>query len=75
MTNKPIDSWYGPNETWTGVFSAIATSVDECRAECVGAYFMSDMELLALFGYTEHSPITGRDREFLPSLLWDILLD
>jgi dipeptidyl-peptidase-3 len=43
--------------------------VDECRAECIGAYFMSDMELLALLGYTEHSPITGQDREFLPWLL------
>ena len=73
VTNKPIDSWYGPDETWTGIFGAIATSVDECRAECIGAYFMSDMELLALFGYTEHSPITGQDREFLPSLLYGTL--
>jgi len=69
VTNKPIDSWYGPDETWTGIFGAIATSVDECRAECIGAYLMSDIELLALFGYTEHSPTTCQDCEFFHLLL------
>ena len=41
VTGEPIDSWYRPGETWTGVFQDIATSVDECRAECIGAYLMS----------------------------------
>jgi dipeptidyl-peptidase-3 len=63
LTGTHIDSWYGPGQTWTGVFGAIATSVDECRAECVGAYLMSDMELLALFGYSDGSRITGQARK------------
>src|SRR5258706_7315034 len=59
LTGKPIDSWYGPDQTWTGVFGAIATSVDEGRGECVRAYLTSDMELLALFGFNDGSPVTG----------------
>src|SRR6516225_6909830 len=46
LNGNPIDSWYRPGQTWTGLFGDIATTVDECRAECVGAYLMSDTELL-----------------------------
>lgn len=61
LTGKPINSWYRPGQTWTGMFRELATTVDECRAECVGAYLMSDMELLAMFGYTDETEISGRD--------------
>src|SRR5436189_6317017 len=40
LNGKPVESWYRPGETWTGLFGDIATTVDECRAECVGAYLM-----------------------------------
>ena len=63
LTGKPINSWYKHGQTWTGIFGEIATTVDECHAECVGAYLLSDMELLAMFGYTDETEITGRDRE------------
>ena len=53
LTGKPITSWYTPGQTWTGVFGDLATSVDECRAECVGAYLMDDADLLRLFGFDE----------------------
>src|SRR5450432_1523634 len=59
LTGKPIESWYRPGQTWTGLFGDIATTVDECRAEIVGAYLMSDLELLEMFGYTSDSEITG----------------
>jgi dipeptidyl-peptidase III len=65
LTKQPISSWYRPGQTWTGLFSDIATTVDECRAECVGAYLMSDMELLAMFGYSSVAEITGRDRRYI----------
>jgi dipeptidyl-peptidase-3 len=65
LTGKPVSSWYHPGQTWTGLFGDIATTVDECRAECVGAYLMSDMELLTMFGYTNESEITGRDRRYV----------
>ena len=62
LTGKPITSWYGPGQTWTGVFEDLATTVDECRAELVGAYLMDDRELLELFGYSEESEISADDR-------------
>ncbi|KAI9794604.1 MAG: hypothetical protein M1816_004491 [Peltula sp. TS41687] len=66
LTGTAIESWYRPGQTWTGVFEDIATSVDECRAECVGAYLMSDRELLAMFGYTNKSVINADDCKILP---------
>jgi dipeptidyl-peptidase-3 len=62
LTGEPIDTWYKPGETFTGVFQNIATSVDECRAECVGAYLMSEKDLLALCGYTDDGPVKPADR-------------
>ncbi|KAE9364218.1 dipeptidyl peptidase III [Stipitochalara longipes BDJ] len=64
LTGNPINSWYKHGQTWTGLFGDIATTVDECRAECVGAYLLSDMELLAMFGYNDDTEITGRDLEY-----------
>lgn len=66
LNGKPIDTWYRPGQTWTGLFGDIATSVDECRAECVGAYLMSDMELLSFFGFSDETEVKGRDCEFFP---------
>ena len=61
LTGQPITSWYRYGQTWTGLFADIATTIDECRAECVGAYLMSEMDLFAIFGYAEDTPITGLD--------------
>lgn len=63
LTGKPISCWYRPGQTWTGVFGNLATTVDECRAELVGAYLMDDAELLELFGFTENSDVTAEDSE------------
>lgn len=62
FTGKPIASWYKPGQTWTGQFGDLATTVDECRAELVGAYLMDDVELLDLIGFNEKSDITAEDR-------------
>ena len=61
LNKRPIDSWYRSGQTWTGIFGDLATTVDECRAELVGAYLMDDVELLALFGFTAESDITAQD--------------
>lgn len=61
LTGKPIKSWYRPGQTWTGQFGELATTVDECRAELVGAYLMDDQELLSLFGFTGESEILAGD--------------
>ncbi|KAI1362003.1 peptidase family M49-domain-containing protein [Xylaria arbuscula] len=51
VTGRTIAGWYRPGQTWTGQFGDLATTVDECRAELVGAYLMHDTELLGLFGF------------------------
>lgn len=61
VTSSPISSWYRPGQTWTSTFEDLATTVDECRAELVGAYLIDDRELLALFGYTDESDIRAAD--------------
>lgn len=65
LTGKPIHTWYKPGQTWTGQFADLATTVDECRAELVGAYLMDDEELLELFGFTKQSEIPAGDCELL----------
>jgi hypothetical protein len=45
------------------VFGATATSVDEWGAEGVGAYLLSELKLLALFGHSNGSRITGHARK------------
>lgn len=65
LNGEAIRSWYRPGQTWTGLFGDIATTVDECRAELVGAYLMSDKELLKMFGFTNDSDITADNRKTL----------
>lgn len=60
LTGKPITTWYKPGQSWTGVFGDLATSLDECRAECVGAYLMDNEKLLKLFAFDE-SKMTAAD--------------
>ncbi|KAI0849929.1 dipeptidyl peptidase III [Daldinia vernicosa] len=61
LDGQPIRTWYKPGQTWTGQFGDLATTLDECRAELVGAYLMDDPELLALFGFTDESTIRSGD--------------
>ncbi|KAF8533573.1 peptidase family M49-domain-containing protein [Trichophaea hybrida] len=49
LTGKPIQTWYKPGQTWTAVFGNIATSMEECRAECVGSYLITEPALLEIF--------------------------
>ena len=60
LSGQPITSWYRPGQSWTGVFGDLATSLDECRAECVGAYLMDQEDLLKMFGFNE-SKMTATD--------------
>ena len=43
------------------MFGDLATSVDECRAELVGAYLMDDTDILSLFGFNASSDIVAAD--------------
>ncbi|KAJ3082453.1 hypothetical protein HK102_001668 [Quaeritorhiza haematococci] len=51
ITNKPVETYYKPGETWGSVFKAIAASYEECRAESVAMYLCEDEEILKIFGF------------------------
>lgn len=51
LTNKPVDSWYKNNETWSSKFSRLASTYEECRAECVGLYLSCNHDMHKIFGH------------------------
>jgi dipeptidyl-peptidase-3 len=53
ITSKPVTTWYKPGETWGSIFKSVASSYEECRAECVAMYLGVDKEILSIFKH-EH---------------------
>ncbi|ODV77354.1 dipeptidyl-peptidase III [Suhomyces tanzawaensis NRRL Y-17324] len=46
-----VKSWYAPNATWGSLFSSVAGSYEECRAELVALYLIlkKPLEVLPIF--------------------------
>ena len=68
VTGTSVAKWYLPGQTWTGQFADLATTIDECRAELVGAYLMDNETLLALFNFTDSTEVTAADCKSLLTL-------
>lgn len=51
ITNKPVTTYYRPNQTWASVFGPTASSYEECRAECVAMALSCDFSILKIFGF------------------------
>ncbi|XP_020633012.3 dipeptidyl peptidase 3 [Pogona vitticeps] len=63
-TGELIRSWYRGGETWDSKFSSVASSYEECRAECVGLYLCLNKEVLSIFG------LEGEDAEDVIYINW-----
>ena len=76
LTQERVNTWYKAGQTWASVFGDIATTVDECRAECVGAILIGNKDLMAMCGFTEETEVRASDREYFSYLYfcsWDHL--
>lgn len=54
-SNPNIHSYYKPTDTWGSLFSAVAGSFEECRAELVALYLIlkKPLEVLPIFGVSD----------------------
>ncbi|KAL2863061.1 dipeptidyl-peptidase III [Aspergillus lucknowensis] len=66
VTGKPVSTWYKPGQTWSSVFGPIASSYEECRAECVAMALSCDFSVLKIFGF-------GDGKEDLSNEAGDVL--
>uniref|UniRef100_A0A671VND8 Dipeptidyl peptidase 3 n=1 Tax=Sparus aurata TaxID=8175 RepID=A0A671VND8_SPAAU len=62
-TGEPV-SLFLHLETWDSKFSTIASSYEECRAECVGLYLCLKNQVLSIFGHD------GQDAEDVVYVNW-----
>ncbi|GJE95136.1 aflatoxin-detoxifizyme [Phanerochaete sordida] len=57
LTGKPITSWYKPGQTPGSVLGEVSSSMEECRAETVALYLVSDRNILKIFKYVDEQDI------------------
>jgi dipeptidyl-peptidase III len=55
LTHGKITSWYKPGQTSSSVLGTVSSSMEECRAEAVALYLVSNKEILSIFNV---SPIS-----------------
>jgi len=59
INNKPIHTYYKPGQTWGSLFGSIASSYEECRAECVAMALVFSSLLLRSLVNTYQVKTTG----------------
>ncbi|KIY50904.1 hypothetical protein FISHEDRAFT_71212 [Fistulina hepatica ATCC 64428] len=57
LTGEPITSWYKPGQTPDSVLGEVSSSAEECRAETVALYLVSNPDILKIFNYTDKQEI------------------
>jgi dipeptidyl-peptidase-3 len=57
LTGAPVASWYKPGQTPDSVLGEVSSSMEECRAETVALFLVSEARILELFGYTDPAEI------------------
>lgn len=67
LTGKPITSWYKPGQTPGSVLGEVSSSFEECRAEAVALYLVSNTNILKIFGYVDQKDI--EDIQYITFLL------
>ncbi|KAJ2984708.1 hypothetical protein NUW54_g10409 [Trametes sanguinea] len=67
LTGKPITSWYKPGQTPDSVLGEVSSSMEECRAETVALYLVSNLDILKIFDYTDKQ--TVEDIQYITFLL------
>ncbi|CAO3622551.1 unnamed protein product [Cunninghamella blakesleeana] len=55
FTQQPITTWYKPGQNFNTVFKSIASSYEECRAECIALTLSPEADILKIFGYEGQS--------------------
>lgn len=67
LTGKPITSWYKPGQTPGSVLGEVSSSFEECRAETVGLFLVSNLDILKIFKYTSKQDV--EDVQYINFLL------
>ncbi|KAH9951241.1 aflatoxin-detoxifizyme [Amylocystis lapponica] len=67
LTGKPITSWYKPGQTYDAVLGEVSSSMEECRAETVALFLVSQPEILKIFNYVSKDDI--EDVQYITFLL------
>ncbi|TFK76453.1 aflatoxin-detoxifizyme [Pluteus cervinus] len=67
LTGKPITSWYKPGQTPGSVLGEVSSSMEECRAETVALYLVSNPDILKIFNYVDKQEV--EDIQYITFLL------
>lgn len=51
IDGKPVSTYYKKGETWGSKFGSLAGAYEECRAEVIALYLITNEELLKIFGF------------------------
>ncbi|KDQ60841.1 hypothetical protein JAAARDRAFT_31830 [Jaapia argillacea MUCL 33604] len=67
LTGKPITSWYKPGQTPGSVLGEVSSSMEECRAETVALFLVSNNDILKIFNYVDQNDV--EDVQYITFLL------